>query len=111
MLAALMTLPAAQSVSLAWDPNSETNLAGYIIYYGTASGQYSVSNNVGNVTNCIVSGLWEGTNYFFVVTAYDDSGLESDPSNEVSYLVPGAFIQTKLFVPKVRIHGIKIRLK
>lgn len=81
----------AASVSLAWDPNSETNLAGYVIYYGTASGQYSNSNNVGNVTNTTVSGLLEGVTYYFVATAYDASGLESDPSNEVSYQVPTAF--------------------
>ena len=81
---------ASQSVSLAWDPNSETNLAGYVIYYGTASGQYSSSNNVGNTTNTTVSGLMEGGNYYFVVTAYDASGLESDPSNEVNYQVPSA---------------------
>ncbi len=79
---------AGQSVSLVWDSNSETNLAGYVIYYGTASGQYSNSNNVGNVTNTTVSGLQEGRNYYFVVTAYDASGLESDPSNEASYQEP-----------------------
>jgi hypothetical protein len=55
LLSLLCLLPssgmASQSVSLAWDPNSETNLAGYVIYYGTASGHCSSSNNVGNTTN------------------------------------------------------------
>ena len=84
------TVQALQSVTLAWDPNSETNLVGYVFYHGTASGQYSSSNNVGNATNTTVSGLQEGGTYFFAVTAYDNSGLESDPSNEVSYTVPGS---------------------
>jgi len=43
---------------------------------------------VGNSTNVTVSGLVQGTNYFFAVTAYDSSGLESDYSNEMSYRLP-----------------------
>src|SRR5206468_4234195 len=34
-------------------------------------------------------GLTEGVTFFFVVTSADEDGLESDPSNEVAYLVPG----------------------
>ena len=82
------TSAASQSVSLEWDPNSETNLAGYVIYYGTASGRYSSSNILNKTPNTRVSGLQEGVNYYFAVTAYDTVGLESDLSDEVSYQVP-----------------------
>jgi hypothetical protein len=70
--------------SLSWDPDSSTNLAGYKVYMGTASGAYGTSFNVGNVTSYSVSNLPLGTTYFFVVTAYNTSGVESLPSNEVS---------------------------
>ena len=79
---------ASQSVLLEWDPNSETNLAGYVIYYGTASGRYTSSNILNKTPTTRVSGLDQGVTYYFAVTAYDTMGLESDPSNEVSYQVP-----------------------
>ncbi len=73
----------AADIQLAWDPNPETNLAGYKVYYGLAPGNYSVAINLGNQTTYTVTGLAVGT-YYFVVTAYNTSGLESDASNEVS---------------------------
>lgn len=79
---------AQSTVTLAWDPNTETNLAGYIVYYGTNPGVYTTSITLGNVTNNTVSGLREGRTYCFAVTAYNTDGLESEPSNEISYLVP-----------------------
>ena len=76
------------SVTLRWDApstNSDgtplTDLAGYIVYYGTFSGNYPDSVNVGNITKLsrnLSSGIW-----CFAVTAVDTSGNESDLSNEV----------------------------
>jgi hypothetical protein len=57
-------------------------LAGYKVYYGTASGNYTMVIDAGNVTSYDVSGLAAGT-YYFVVTAYDTVGSESPYSNEV----------------------------
>src|SRR5581483_1257735 len=42
--------PPPSTVKLAWDPNTESDLAGYIVSYGTTSGQYSSSVDVGNIT-------------------------------------------------------------
>jgi len=78
----------AGEVTLAWDANSEVDLAGYRLYYGLGSGQYDEIIDVGNVTTNTVTGLEAGLTYYFVVTAYNTAGLESDPSNEVSYTVP-----------------------
>jgi hypothetical protein len=78
----------AQSVTLRWDANPEPDVAGYRVYYGTSSGKYSQSNDVGNVTGTTISNLTAGQTYYFVVTDYDTSGLESLPSNEVAYSVP-----------------------
>ena len=61
-----------------------TDLSGYKIYYGTASGNYSQTIDVGGITSSTVSNLTDGTTYYFAMTAYDTSGNESAYSNEVS---------------------------
>lgn len=72
------------TASLSWSPPStSTGVAGYNVYMGTASGVYGPPINVGNVTSYGLSNLAVGT-YYFVVTDYDTSGVESPPSNEVS---------------------------
>ena len=78
----------ATSVSLAWTPNSEPNLGGYRLYYGTASGNYTDNLDVGNVTTATISNLTASTQYFIVLTAYNLAGIESQPSTEISYTTP-----------------------
>jgi fibronectin type 3 domain-containing protein len=75
---------ALAQVNLAWNANTETDLAGYKVYRGTTSGVYSTTYNVGNVIAYTVTGLAPGNIYYFVVTAYDTGGFESLVSNEVS---------------------------
>ena len=82
----------AEQVTLAWDPNTESDLAGYRIHHGTASGSYSVHIDVNKVTTYTVTGLTAGQTYYFAATAYDASGNESGYSNSVSYAVPGAAV-------------------
>jgi fibronectin type 3 domain-containing protein len=72
------------TATLTWNPVTSTDLAGYKVYMGTASGVYETSINAGNVTSYMVSNLALGTTYYFVVTDYNTSGSESLPSNEVS---------------------------
>jgi hypothetical protein len=78
----------AAAVTLNWDANSEPELAGYKIYYGTSSGDYANSVDVGKITSFNVSNLREDTTYYFAATAYDSSDQESDFSDEVSHYVP-----------------------
>jgi hypothetical protein len=73
----------AGDVRLAWNPNTDTELAGYRLCYGMASGQCESLIDVGNVTTYLISGLAPGT-YYFKVKAYGRSGEESDFSNEAS---------------------------
>ena len=61
----------AAQVTLSWSPNNESNIAGYKIYYGTCSRNYPNSTEVGNTTIHTISGLDEGTTYYFAATAYD----------------------------------------
>jgi hypothetical protein len=81
---------AAQTVTLAWDPNPDPAIVGYRVYGGTSSGVYSQYINVGKVNAVSLSPLQAGKCYFFAITDYDATGRESARSNEVSYLVPVA---------------------
>ena len=80
---------ADSSVSLEWTPNTDPSVAGYNIYYGGESGDYTNVTSAGNSTNAVVDGLVEGKTYYFAVTAYDAFGGESDYSPETIYIVPG----------------------
>jgi len=84
----LMTHPSlACEVTLRWDPNTEPQKAGYMIYWGTESGQYSESVDLGDQNNYTISALDNGQTYYIAVTAYDELGFESDYSNEVHVTV------------------------
>lgn len=72
----------AAPVTVAWDANAESDLAGYRVHWGQASRTYSQSQDVGNQTSVLIE-LPAGT-WFGAVTAYDLAGNESGFSNEVS---------------------------
>jgi hypothetical protein len=84
----LTLLPAIAHASgwltLAWDANGESNLAGYVIHYGTSSGAYTTQLDVGDRTWYTVEGLVPGQTYYFAVKAYNTSGRTSRFSLEVS---------------------------
>ncbi|OQW32250.1 MAG: hypothetical protein A4E19_19650 [Nitrospira sp. SG-bin1] len=74
------------TATLSWDASAGADVAGYKIYHATASGAYGapVATVTMDVTNYTMTGLENGTTYFFVVTAYNTDGAESSFSNEVS---------------------------
>jgi hypothetical protein len=89
VLVAAVLLPGslfAADITLAWDANTETDLAGYRLYYGTSSRSYGSPISVGTTTTYTMQNLSPGT-YFFTVTAYNTSGAESGYSNEVSTII------------------------
>src|SRR6266550_3488691 len=77
----------AGQLTVAWTANTESDLAGYKLYYGTSSHTYQTSIDVGNRTTYIVTGLLTGQTYYFAVTAYNTSGAQSGYSNETSGVV------------------------
>ena len=79
----------ADNVTLQWDANTEPDLKGYYIYYGTASRNYTQREDAGNEITYQLTGLTEGQTYYIAVTAYDNEYNESGYSNEVVYTVPG----------------------
>ena len=81
----LTTKAYAVQVTLSWDQNNESNLAGYKVYFGGSSRNYTSNTNVGNKTSYRAYGLEGGKRYFFAVRAYSSDGLESADSLEVVY--------------------------
>lgn len=85
-LAALLMLPsaaAAASLTVTWYPNSEPDLAGYKIYYGTASRQYGPPITVDAATTSYqITGLAPSTTYYVALTAFNLAGFESGFSEE-----------------------------
>jgi len=80
------------SVTLTWTPPTSredgtplTDLAGYRVRYGTAPGNYPNQLQIANpgITTCVIENLPGGT-YYFVATAYDATGHESQFSTVVS---------------------------
>jgi hypothetical protein len=91
IILALAASAGAANFTLTWDaPTTNTDgspltdLAGYRLYRGVATGIYGPPTDVGNVTAYTVTGLLSETMYYFVVTAYDTDNNESAYSNEVS---------------------------
>lgn len=78
----------ATSVVVGWNANTESDLAGYVLYWGTKSGTYAAAVDVGKDTSYQFDNVGTGVTYYVVVTAYDTAGNESDYSKEVSLYVP-----------------------
>ena len=85
-----VTQTALGSMTLSWAPPTENedgtaldNLAGYKLYYGTTSGQYTrqVRIDTPGLSSYVIENLLPDT-YYIVATAFTTSGTESDYSNE-----------------------------
>lgn len=92
ILSCAYALPTPKKTTLSWiapitniDGTQLTDLGGYKIYWSTVSGVYidSDSKDIGITLSTSIPITSTGT-YYFVVTAYDAAGNESDFSNEVS---------------------------
>ncbi|MBI5415287.1 MAG: fibronectin type III domain-containing protein, partial [Candidatus Omnitrophica bacterium] len=85
LAAPVLNVPTAGNgqVSLSW--STVAGATGYKVYYSTASGQYLAIPPVdaGGATTATVTGLTNGTMYYFTVSAVNAGG-ESRKSNEVN---------------------------
>ena len=94
----------ADTFSFRWDPNQESDLAGYRLYASDTSGQYTygeenaydiviLTRENGEITDhptqTQVYTIDTPGTYYFVLTAYDTENLESDPSIEQVLVVEG----------------------
>ena len=74
----------AGSLQVSWSAVSDSRVAGYKIKYGTTSRTYTTSVNSGLSTTQTLQNLTQGTTYYFVVVAYDSTGVEGTASSEVA---------------------------
>jgi hypothetical protein len=121
LMASFSSTALGAEVTLAWDANKEDNLAGYklyyksdtsgepydgtgleegdspvIIYVETPAGADASTHVLGDPAEPVfpLTGLADGTTYYFALKAFDTDGLESDFSVEVSYTTPGSATYT-----------------
>jgi len=68
------------NVNLSWSAPPESDLAGFVVYWGTSSAPgYENSQDVGQVLSHTITGVSSSQNVYFAVTAYDsDYGLVTD---------------------------------
>ena len=82
------------SVTLSWAHSLEDSIGGYYLYYGTRPGEYlgvgAVQGNspldAGNISTYTITGLKNGTVYYFAIAAYSslDNSFVGELSKEVS---------------------------
>ena len=81
-----------QSIQLAWDASSDSNVTGYNVYRSQQSGVFSSTPLNGSsvlMTAAFTdSSVQSGSTYYYVVTAVSTTGVESDYSNQVQATVP-----------------------
>jgi hypothetical protein len=93
--AVAVTEAGSASATLSWSPPTEntngsplTNLAGYWIKYGTSADSLSEKVQIDNpgIVTYVLSNLSPGT-WYFSITAYTATNIESAPSTVASYTV------------------------
>jgi hypothetical protein len=82
-LTLVLSISAAYSaqVSIAWDPGTGP-IAGYNVYYGVSTGQYTNSLDAGNNLSCTLQNLSSST-YYIAALDYDVNHNESGLSTEL----------------------------
>ena len=104
ILFAFLKISSAQTVSdvtLAWDANTEPDIAGYEIFWTPAPTQTEIDagaidppnsfankKDAGNSLTTTITGLNIGTTYYFAARAYDTNANYSGYSDYLKYMIP-----------------------
>jgi len=85
MVSLCVALPGIKQWKAIWNANTESDLAGYKLYYSSTSGSYTDANSIdcGNVTEYNLDTIPNGS--YLVLTAYDTSENEGNFSGEVFF--------------------------
>lgn len=83
-----VALHAGFAATLVWDPNPETDLAGYYVYSREGTNLTATKVNVGLVTRYPLPAYAPGAVVHFNVSAHNLAGLESELSETLVYTVP-----------------------
>jgi hypothetical protein len=85
---------AAAPLTLAWDANTEPDIAGYIVEYGPANAPFTLSADIGIQTTWTLANAPAGTSYSFRVVAYNVYGERSAASAAVTGATPAGPVLT-----------------
>ena len=83
LLAAPSAFAQVTTVTAAWDRNTDSHTAGYVLHYGTSTGNYQWSYDAGTELTATLT-LSRGSVYFLSVRGYNLERLEGPGSTEVS---------------------------
>jgi hypothetical protein len=88
-LAGSGTQSSQHSVALSWDP-SNSQVVGYNVYRGTASGgpYAKLTSAIDTSRDYTDSSVQSGQTYYYVTTAVDSSNVESAYSNQATAAIP-----------------------
>jgi len=86
--AGLRAAASPNSIELAWDRNSESDLAGYRIYRAEGSGGFNKIAEGSQIPNYSDRAIEHGKSYRYAVSAVDQAGNESARSEPVEVSVP-----------------------
>jgi hypothetical protein len=75
----------AENITLQSDPSPSAKVKGYKVYSSELGVGRNRVEDVGNVTTHVIRDLSRAHCYLFSITAYDASGSESGPSNEIRW--------------------------
>lgn len=75
----------AKPITLGWNAASDGAVRGYAIYYGRTNLTANTRINAGTNLNCTISDLLVGVTYRIYAVSYDAAGIESLPSNQVTF--------------------------
>jgi hypothetical protein len=81
----------AATAVVTWDRSPSSDVAGYVVYYGTQSRQYEYEEDCGDILECKLFSLDDQTTYYIAVRAYDWWGQLSDYSDEVEFISASGF--------------------
>ena len=85
--------PGNTQITVTW--SGVAGATGYKVKYGTSSGSYGTTVDVGNVTSHTVTSLTNGTTYYFVIVAYNGGGDSSNSNEQSAAPSSTSRIQTK----------------
>lgn len=90
-LLAIAATPVAEAavskkpITLQWDKSPDPSVIGYKVYYSYPGIAFRVLQ-IGNVNVAELDRLTKGKMYTIYVVSFNSSGVESPPSNSVSYV-------------------------
>ena len=82
-------LSRAASTTVTWNHSPDPLAAGYLVSYGTQSGNYTAFLRVGYATTITLSDLEAGQTYYLIVQSYTANDVLGPPTPEFVWTVEG----------------------